>query len=231
VVQRSVFEGLGLRDGDDWYCILRDQASGLEFLRNNRQIRDQGLYVDLGAYGRHVFVDVRDVQDTDGRYRRLAEYLGGRGVPSIEEALRGMLVRPVQQPFEELMSPALLSRVIRARAVAPNGTPDAKVLAEVEERVRTLVEQARSFSHGGGDADGDRQGDDGRAAIAADDLGAGAGGAAWLGRGLAGRGRAGRRPGQRDDRRRDAVRRGGAAGPDVGHGRHDRGAAGRGPAR
>jgi len=153
LVRQSVFEGLGLRDGDDWYVILRDQASGLELLRQNRQIANEGLYVELGAYGRHVFLDLRDVQDADGRYRRLAEYLGGRGVPSVEEALRGMLVRPVQQPFEELVAPALLTRLIRARAVAPNGVPDAAVLADAEARVRRLVEEARGFAGGSGDAD------------------------------------------------------------------------------
>jgi hypothetical protein len=67
------------------------------------------LYVELGPYGCHVFLDFREVTEyPDGRYAQITAYLGGRGVPSIDIALREMFLQPVLTPFRELVSAATL---------------------------------------------------------------------------------------------------------------------------
>jgi hypothetical protein len=101
-----------------------------------------------------VFADLREVQHSAARpYADLAAYLDGRGVPSVDEALREVLLRPVQAPFEELVSAELFQRLTEARAAAPDAEPDEELLIEVEAGVRRLVEAARELS--GSDADPD----------------------------------------------------------------------------
>ena len=105
LAQKTLGEGLGLRAGEHDYTIFRDHAAGLEYIRRSRELHDQGLYIELGAYKCHVFLDFREVTDgADRRYGRLAEYLGGRGVPSIEEALREIFLAPLREPFRALVN-------------------------------------------------------------------------------------------------------------------------------
>ena len=49
----------------------------------------------LHAYETRVFLEMRELHDGAGLWRRLAERLGGRGVPSLEEELRYQQLGPV----------------------------------------------------------------------------------------------------------------------------------------
>ncbi len=133
--QRTLAEGLALRDDPAWFTIFRDHKSGLEYIRNNRALHRQGLYLELGAYQYHIFLDFRQVRDADGRYARLHAELGGRGVPGIEDALRALELRPVHQPLRFLLEqvPALLQ-----------GRPDS--LEAAAERARALAQAVCEFA-------------------------------------------------------------------------------------
>jgi hypothetical protein len=93
LVQRTLGAGLALRAEDGYFCILHDHASGLEYIRSSKDLHEQGMYVELGAYKCHVFLDIRELQDNAWhQYAELAAYLGGRGVPSIADALRELFL-------------------------------------------------------------------------------------------------------------------------------------------
>ncbi len=81
LVRRSLGEGLGLpREG---YVIFRDHVTDLEYIRPCRQLGEEGLYVELGEYGCHVFMDFRFV---DGEaWEAVCRTLGGAGVPSVDD--------------------------------------------------------------------------------------------------------------------------------------------------
>ncbi len=132
LVQRTLGEGLGLDPRDGLFCIFRDHTGGLEFIRSNRELVEQGLYVELEAYRCHVFLDFRVVEDNAwGEYRELAAYLGGRGVPSVEEALREIFLQPVHRPLRALVNAELFRRLMDLR-VRPALIPDDE-LDELEE--------------------------------------------------------------------------------------------------
>jgi glycosidase len=107
VRQQSLVEALGLSPGRSSYAILRDNTSGLEFIRSSSDIAERGLYVELPAYGTQVFWNWREVRDEAGLYSRLAARLNGEGVPSIERALRELLLEPLDAPFRGLCEPKL----------------------------------------------------------------------------------------------------------------------------
>jgi 4-alpha-glucanotransferase len=98
LIQKTLGEGLGLQGDDNHFSIFRDHTSGLEHILSSQELCDKGLYVELGAFKYLVYLDFREVEDDQTHpYRQLMVQLGGRGVPSIEEALAEML-RPHEQP-------------------------------------------------------------------------------------------------------------------------------------
>jgi glycosidase len=86
----SLGDALALSSSDQNFVIWREVSSGLEFIRRSKDVRDQGLYLELGAYGRAVMLDWREVHDFDGRYARVNDALGGRGCSSIENEVHNL---------------------------------------------------------------------------------------------------------------------------------------------
>ena len=106
MTQRVIGEGLNLHPQDNHFVIFRSHPSGQEFIRPSKEIYDQGFFAELHAYQYQVFLDFREVTDNEwGQYRSLSEYLQGRGVPSIDEAMREMVLQPIHQTFRELTNP------------------------------------------------------------------------------------------------------------------------------
>ncbi len=152
LIQKTLGEGLGLHADPAYFCTFRDHITGLEYIRNSRQLFDQGLYVELGAFKYQVFLDFREVQDDAWHhYAHLAAYLDGRGVPSIEEALRELFLQPIQQPFKELVNADMFRRLSSARLIEVGGSLDAALLDAVEQKMVHLLREAKQFSHSVGD--------------------------------------------------------------------------------
>ncbi len=108
LVQRDISEGLTLQNDDKIYTIFRDQITGLEYIRNNREIHERGLYFELSAYKYHVFLDFHQIADNEwGQFAQLHHHLKGRGVPSIDEAIKEIFLQPIHYPFRELVNPGM----------------------------------------------------------------------------------------------------------------------------
>lgn len=106
--QRTLGQGLGIPSDPSMYLVFRDHVSGLEYLRNCRDLCERGLFVELGAYDYRVYLDFRLLRENEWSHLgQLAQTLEGRGVPSIEAALQDLLIRPVQQRLRELLVGAL----------------------------------------------------------------------------------------------------------------------------
>ncbi len=150
LVQRNLGQGLGLQPDGNQFCIFQDYGSGLEYIRNSRELYEQGLYVELGAYQYHVFLNFRTVvDDATGQYSHLASFLAGRGVSSIQEALQEIYVRPIREPFQALVNPELYRRLMESRE--EDEAPDAELLDEVEQKLITLLNAIQEFTPDGPD--------------------------------------------------------------------------------
>ncbi|CAH2032233.1 alpha-amylase family glycosyl hydrolase [Trichlorobacter ammonificans] len=77
---------LGVEQQHDGYLLFRDLARDLEFIRPVAEVREKGLFADLGDYEFHVFLDFRHrIEEEDGYWGKLCAHLGGRGVASLDE--------------------------------------------------------------------------------------------------------------------------------------------------
>jgi len=91
LVRKTLAEGLALPA--DGFAIFRDTITHLEYIRPCRELVEQGLYVELGGYQCHAFLDWWFV--TGEEWARVCEALGGAGIES------------VQAKFDEMFTPKM----------------------------------------------------------------------------------------------------------------------------
>ena len=152
LIQKDLGEGLGLHDDQDYFCIFRDNGAGLEYIRNSRELCAKGLYVELGAYRYHVFIDFREVRDNPWRhYAQIAEDLNGCGIPSIEDALTEMLLQPLQNAFKGLVNGDMFRHLMEARITQPQAQLEQKLMEEIEKKIIHLLQETKRLSGGGED--------------------------------------------------------------------------------
>ncbi len=166
--QRALGEALGLTPTQHHWTIFRDNTGKMEFIRLSREIVENGLFVELDEYGCQTFLDFREVADESGLYARLANLLAGAGVPSVDRALKEMLLEPILVPFRKVCDAELWAQVL---GIAPkvvetksaNGElspaekvgapvavrfvePDAKALETLEERWLGAMRAMKRFA-------------------------------------------------------------------------------------
>jgi glycosidase len=154
LIQRTLGEGLGLHQDSQQFTIFRDQIRGLEYIRNSLEFHERGFFVELDAYKCMVFMDFREVVDNEWhQYAHLANYLNGRGVPSIDEALKEIFLKSVHTPFRELMNAGQLQWLIQHRTGSPDFPVEdtQPVLIEVENKARNLLTEIKDYIDGSGD--------------------------------------------------------------------------------
>jgi glycosidase len=151
LVQDTLSEGLGLRNDKRCFCLFRDQLTGLEYVRSARDLCEKGLYVELQAYECHVFLDWREVWDNEWhQYTHLSDYLGGRGVPSIQEALREVFLQPVHSAFHELVNAGYLRWLTDNRVTEPGRQLEQEIAIEAERRALRLLDEVKQFTRATG---------------------------------------------------------------------------------
>lgn len=153
LIRRELGEGLQLHNDPHYFCIFKDHVTGLEYIRNSKELCEKGLYVELGAYQYHVFIDFQDIQDNQWHhYGQLNHLLNGRGVPNLEEVFKEILLPPVHHAFKELVNANMFRRLMEAR-ISKSGEPlDNDWIDEVEQKAIHFLRQVKDLS--GGKEDG-----------------------------------------------------------------------------
>jgi glycosidase len=100
LTRKNLAQGLNLPAGDTSFIIFQEQGSKLWFIRNCRQLWNQGLYAELEGYACHVFLNFYAVFDDEyGHYRQLENKLNGSGSPDIDTSLREIFMEPLHAVF------------------------------------------------------------------------------------------------------------------------------------
>jgi len=128
LVQKQLGEGLSLDTDPHTFSIFTDLSSGLEFIRNNRELHEKGLFIELEAYKCRVFANFRQVLDNEWhQYAQLASYLNGRGVPSVDEALKELFLQPIHHAFREVVNAGFFRWVITNRQLLRTAQPAVEI--------------------------------------------------------------------------------------------------------
>lgn len=131
--RRTLSEGLALPEGDR-LVRCRELVSGHEHLFCTATLREQGMRVNLGAYGSRVFVDWRVVTEDARPWRELERRLAHGGTPDLEASLWEMAIEPVQHAFAELLAEAAADAPGRAALIADHAAQFAALAAPLLSR-------------------------------------------------------------------------------------------------
>ncbi len=112
LVQRTVGEGLGLTNSDDWYCLMQEQRSGLWFIRRNRDIHNSGLFASLDGFQTQVFVNIWETPDNEwGHYRTLHDTLAGGGVADVRMAIQNIFLKDLYTAMSQLLDSTFIQKI------------------------------------------------------------------------------------------------------------------------
>ncbi len=99
----SLVAALGFSVEPDRYCRFRDHRSGLEYLRPLSKLAHEGLYLHLGPYQYHVFLDFQEIHDQDGLWGELYGEIGDQPVADLNWELRKLRYLPLIAAFTPLV--------------------------------------------------------------------------------------------------------------------------------
>lgn len=116
IVQKNLVSGLDICPAAELFVTFREQRSGLEYICHSQELEARGLFVELGAYDCHIFLDFKTVHDTDDQlYRQLNNHLAGGGTPSLTAEIRRRKLRPLHAQMGQILSPDLVRAFAQGR--------------------------------------------------------------------------------------------------------------------
>ena len=108
--------GLGISEERNTFLVFRDFLTGLEYIRENRTIREKGMELELGVYKAHVFMDFREVSDDpEHSWRKVCDHLNGSGTPNLERLRVELPLQQVLRPWHEIANPGYLGWLLQNR--------------------------------------------------------------------------------------------------------------------
>jgi len=135
---QTLAQALGLADADDRFLVLREQGSGLWYVRRSRDIHRSGLYVELEGYGKQVFLDLHEVGG--GLFGALCDRLNGAGVSDLGDALLELAHPELYASYAQLLGREALPRWV---AVVEGTVPDQVFWTDLEGKLGWLYQEAR----------------------------------------------------------------------------------------
>src|SRR5574344_75064 len=151
---RTISEGLRLTADENAYCILREQRSGLWFVRNSKDICENGMFTSLNGFEAQVYIDIHQIADLpDHRYRTLCETLAGRGCEDLEIEWEEIRYRELYRSLASFVIPiipeiaSILHPADAKDTTQENITAAVKhLLAEAEPSAEAFFKTAVSFA-------------------------------------------------------------------------------------
>lgn len=111
IKNKSLTDALYLNTSEESYLIITDHKTKLEYLHSSKEIENNGFAVSLYGYQYNIFLNFREVKDTNGNYKKLNKYLNGKPVPSVEQALKELVLMPLHNSIIELLNKENLKEI------------------------------------------------------------------------------------------------------------------------
>ncbi|MCL2244338.1 MAG: alpha-amylase family glycosyl hydrolase [Treponema sp.] len=109
----SLSEALAIHGDDRFFTLLREQKSGLWYIRSSKAICENGFFVGLKGYETQVFLDIYEIEDNEkGRWARLNHELGGRGVCDPLVEIKNIFLGELYYRFTEFFRPEIIDKLL-----------------------------------------------------------------------------------------------------------------------
>lgn len=100
--ETKIGDALKLQNSSKYYCLFREQRSGLTFIRNSQKLINSGIYLHLYGYECQVYMDFREVYDETGIWGKLEAELNGNGISNIDRALRQQILKQASKKLYDI---------------------------------------------------------------------------------------------------------------------------------
>lgn len=132
---------LKLKYDNKVFYVCRDHKTNLEHIFSGKDILDHGFFIYLQGYQYKLFLDFREVYDSSGVYEKLYNWLQGRGVPSISEAVKEHTLIPVHRILEEMFSENILNELVAWCFKEPSTVKEQNEVLTAVEKIDSLIEE------------------------------------------------------------------------------------------
>ncbi len=150
--QTQLATALRLRNDHGFFVIFREHILGLEYIRSSKAMHVNGLFASLSGFQTQVFLDFREVEDNIWHhYANLEAYLNGRGVPSIDEALKETFLKPIHQSIKKIVNADSFRQISAARFTKTNQETPVDLLETVSGKYSMLLNEIKNFTGGSGE--------------------------------------------------------------------------------
>lgn len=102
LIQKEIAEGLGI-GGENGFLVFTDHVSHLTYIRKVNEIKEKGLYFELGPYEYKVFLNFYEAQNNETiDYSVIYEYLCGKGTLNIDQTFDEIRRQKIIEFFKSL---------------------------------------------------------------------------------------------------------------------------------
>jgi glycosidase len=140
---KTLSEALAINSDNNVYYIYEDYKTKFEYLTPGSDFQNFGRYFYLKGYEYIVLLDFREIYDVDGTYRKLNDYLHGRGVYSVEEAKRELSLASLHQSISQLFEPHLIEEV---KSFAFNADTKTKPGEQFYSRLNIVIDELNKLN-------------------------------------------------------------------------------------
>jgi glycosidase len=110
--QQSLGAAFGVPNDGNLFLAFHDVATGLDHLERASKIVSEGYSLELEAYKYHVYLDWRELRpDQNHRWDLLCDFLNGRGVAGLDDALVAIELAPLHESLVGLLHSDLVAQL------------------------------------------------------------------------------------------------------------------------
>ena len=146
----SLSRALALHGDERHFTLLRDQRSGLWYIRSSKAILENGFFVSLKGYEAQVFIDIYEVADDEkGRWARLDNDMHGRGMEDPHWAIMDIYLGDLYYRFTQIIQRQTVERLQGILASGKTDGPETDAFTEsLRETAQNYFDTARYFISG-----------------------------------------------------------------------------------
>lgn len=143
----SICESLNLINDENYFCLLKEIKSGKWYIRNNRELFDNGLYVSLNGYESQVFTEIHQLENSkENPIKSIADKLQGEGAIDLDREYREVIFQPLYSELDQLLNHDIFKTL-------ENMTVDFTSLSKkLTKLISTTVSAIKNYSLGTGNS-------------------------------------------------------------------------------
>ncbi len=141
-------DSLGLRNEENLFYVCKDSRTKLEYLLKATDVFSSGFSTYLAGYEYKILWQFSDVKDDSGYYSQLYEILDGKGVASVEHAVRELKTGPLHNAIEDVFNTTNMEELRLAAGFNGEKAVKLPVLSQfIVGKVLTVINELRDLGY------------------------------------------------------------------------------------